>query len=267
MSERRKFNLRNVELHSKGFIVVKAELFCAFCNQQNEGGPQVICTCGWKDRIVDRESARERDVRSSVRMAVSALAVLLFTLHCMKWGEYSLSIPFYRVGQLTGLLSASGYKNLAAACFSIRHWDCVESANEQIFYKTKDAEFLRVNASVQRRLGKNDRAMAYYGRYLAAGGKNLLAHLEYAALLESKQREKEAIAVYEQALEVSPAESLPVQATAGLVRLETKKGDYAKALNRIITFYALAPNAKGYLNTEFEQLRLLLKKQRQVAHL
>lgn len=255
----------DVKLYAKGSIVMNSELYCAVCNEQHEGDQQVICTCGWKDRIVEREMAQQRDRRASVRMVISAVGVLVLALHFIKWGEYSFSIPFLRLRQATGLLSAGGYTDLATACTSIRQWSCVENAYEQVFLKTKDPEAIRMIASMQLRLEKNDQATESYGRYFKAGGKDLMAHLEYAALLESKHRVDEAMVIYRKAVELTPASKLPVQATAGLVRLEIKMERYTKALNRILEFHALAPNAKGYLNTELEQLRALVKNQRRVA--
>jgi len=69
-----------VNPYSKGLIVNNSELYCAVCNEQHEGDQQVICTCGCKDRIVEREMARERDVRASVRMVISAVGVLVLAL-------------------------------------------------------------------------------------------------------------------------------------------------------------------------------------------
>lgn len=198
-------------------------------------------------------------------MAISAVGVLVLALHFIKWGEYAFSLPFLRLRQATGLLSAGGYSDLATACASIRQWDCVENAFEQVFSKTKDPEAIRQIASMQLRLEKNDQAAESYSRYFAAGGKDVMAHLEYAALLESKHRVSEAMAIYKKAIDLTPASKLPVQATAGLVRLEIKMERYTKALNRILEFHALSPNAKGYLNTELEQLKALVKNQRRVA--
>ncbi len=245
--------------------MINSELFCAVCNEKHEGDQQVICTCGWKDRIVEREMARELDIRAAIRIAISAIGVLVLALHCIKWGEYSLSIPFLRLRQATGLLSAGGYADLATACTSIRQWSCAENAFEQVFAKSKDPEALRLIASMQLRLEQNDEATESYSRYFKAGGKDLTAHLEYAALLEAKHRVNEAMVIYRRAIDLTPASKLPVQATAGLVRLEIKMERYTKALNRILEFHELSPNAKGYLNTELEQLRALVKNQRRVA--
>ncbi len=245
---------------------MQSELFCAVCNEHQEGGQLVLCTCGWKDRILEREFARERDLRASVRIGISAIVVLVFALHFIKWGDYSFSIPFLRLRQATGLLSAGGYIDLASACMAVRQWDCVENSYEQVFERTKDPEPLRIISSLQLRLGKYELASDTYGRYFAAGGKDIRAHLDLAVLLESKHRLTEAMAVYKKAIDLTPAKSLPVQATAGLVRIEMKMERYSKALKRILDFHALAPNAKGYLNIELEQLRTLVKTQRRVAH-
>ncbi len=245
--------------------MINTELYCAVCNEKHEGEQQVICTCGWKDRIVEREMARQRDIRTSIRLAVSALGVLVMAMHFIKWGEHSFAVPFLRLRQATGLLSAGGYSDLATACSSIGQWGCVENSFEQVFQKTKDPEAIRMIASMQLRLEKNDQAAESYARYFKAGGKDMMAHLEYAALLESKHRVTEAMSIYKKAIDLTPASKLPVQATAGLVRLEMKMERYTKALNRILQFHALSPNAKGYLNTELEQLRALVKNQRRVA--
>lgn len=246
-------------------VVMNSELYCAVCNEKHEGEQQVICTCGWKDRIVEREMAHERDIRASIRMAISALGVLVLALHFLKWGQHSFSVPFLRFRQATGLLSAGGYSDLATACISIGQWSCVENSFEQVYLKTKDPDAIRMIASMQLRLEKNDLASESYARYFKAGGKHLIAHLEYAALLESKHRISEAMSIYKKAIDLTPASKLPVQATAGLVRLEIKMQRYTKALHRILEFHALSPNAKGYLNTELEQLRALVKNQRRVA--
>ena len=106
-------------------------LFCAVCNDpQNNPQPEtvVMCTCGWKDRIIERETERERDLQTAVKMGFSAIGVLLVALHFVKWGGEAFSIPFYRLGQVTGTLSSDGYLGLSQACISAGQWDCAENA-------------------------------------------------------------------------------------------------------------------------------------------
>jgi len=63
----------------------------------------------------------------------------------------------------------------------------VGNAFENVFAKTKDPEAIRMIASMQLRLEKNEQATESYGRYFKAGGKDIMAHLEYAALGESNR--------------------------------------------------------------------------------
>lgn len=243
-------------------------LFCAVCNDpQNNPQPEtvVMCTCGWKDRIIERETERERDLQTAIKMGFSAVGVFLVALHFVKWGGEAFSIPFYRLGQVTGTLSSDGYLGLSEACISAGQWDCAENAYMQSFLKSKNAETLKALASLQLRQQKNDLAIENYAAYVKNGGRDIQAYLEYAALLESKHRVNEALEVYKKAIELTPPNKLPVQPTAGLVRLEIKMERYTRALNRILEFHELAPNAKGYLNTELEQVRSILKNRRKLA--
>lgn len=243
-------------------------LFCAICNDaRNNPNPEtvVMCTCGWKDRIVERESERQRDLQTAIKMGFSAVGVFVFALHFVKWGGDSFSIPFYRLGQVTGMLSSDGYLNLAQTCISAGQWECAENAYQQSFLKSKNPESLAELASLQLRQQKNDLAIETYSSYVKNGGREIRAHLEYAVLLESKHRVSEAMEIYMKAIEFTPANKLPVQATAGLVRLEIKMERYTRALNRILEFHELAPNAKGYLNTELDQVRSILKNRRKLA--
>lgn len=243
-------------------------LFCAICNdaRNNPNSETVVmCTCGWKDRIVERETERHRDFQTAIKMGFSAVGVFVLALHFIKWGGDSFSIPFYRLGQVTGMLSGDGYLSLARTCISAGQWECAENAYLQAFLKTKNPDSLATLASLQLRQQKNDLAIEHYSAYVKNGGRDIQAHLEYAALLESKHRVNEAMDIYKNAIEFTPANKLPVQATAGLVRLEIKMERYTRAMNRILEFHELAPNAKGYLNTELDQVRSILKNRRKLA--
>jgi len=224
-----------------------------------------MCTCGWKDRIVERETERHRDFQTAIKMGFSAVGVFVLALHFVKWGGDSFSIPFYRLGQVTGMLSGDGYLSLARTCISAGQWECAENAYLQAFLKTKNPDSLATLASLQLRQQKNDLAIENYSAYVKNGGRDIQAHLEYAALLESKHRVNEAMDIYKNAIEFTPANKLPVQATAGLVRLEIKMERYTRAMNRILEFHELAPHAKGYLNTELDQVRSILKNRRKLA--
>jgi tetratricopeptide (TPR) repeat protein len=248
--------------------VTNSGLFCAICNdaRNNPNSETVVmCTCGWKDRIVERETERHRDFQTAIKMGFSAVGVFVLALHFIKWGGDSFSIPFYRLGQVTGMLSGDGYLSLARTCISAGQWECAENAYLQAFLKTKNPDSLATLASLQLRQQKNDLAIENYSAYVKNGGRDIQAHLEYAALLESKHRVNEAMDIYKNAIEFTPANKLPVQATAGLVRLEIKMERYTRAMNRILEFHELAPNAKGYLNTELDQVRSILKNRRKLA--
>ncbi len=243
-------------------------LFCAICNDaRNNPDPEtvVMCTCGWKDRIVERETERQRDLQTAIKLGFSAVGVFVLALHFVKWGGDAFSIPFYRLGQVTGTLSSEGYIGLARTCLAAGQWECTENAYLQSFLKSKNPESLAELASLQLRQQKNDLAIENYAAYVKNGGRDIQAHLEYAVLLESKHRVNEAMDIYRKAIEFTPASKLPVQATAGLVRLEIKMERYTRALNRILEFHELAPNARGYLNTELEQVRTILKNRRKLA--
>lgn len=212
-----------------------------------------MCECGWSDSSSSLKVAKVAE-RKTIRVMIAAAVTLIAVYgHLLNWGSYAVEIPFVKAGQITGLLSKEGYRELAAVCIKLNKWSCAKEAYTDLFTSKQDVEGLAERASLEYRLGESEIATATYASYFAAGGKNSDASYLYGYLLESAGRPADAQKAYEFGI-TNAGDRLPVRATTGLVQLLIKQGRYDEALSQINAFHESAGNAAGYLNTEREQL-------------
>ena len=223
-------------------------------------GALTICQCGWYDHRAERESVRKQQDRTSTALTVTMLFLVVFYSQAVSWGTHVLTIPLLRAQQASGLLSANGYQRLAQVCVETGHMDCAENALAQSYSKSSNPEALRLLSKLQLRLGKTGEAKQTYARYFQAGGKNYESMLTFAKMLELDRQDAKALSFYEASMQLE-SDRLPVQAVSGMVRLLMKKGQYREAYLRLRSFYASSGNARGYLNTEFQQIQLALRSQ------
>lgn len=219
-----------------------------------------ICQCGWSDPSPSLK-AREKSDRKAIQvMIVGAIALAAAYAHLVNWGTYALSIPVVKAEQWTGTLSKEGYNELAKACLGLGKISCAKNAYLELYQSKKDVDGLASLAKLQIRLNDNETGLRTFSAYFQAGGASADASLHYGRALEEAGRTDEAISFYEKSIAVS-GETLPVQATTGIVRILMKQGQYENALSRIQAFHESAGNAKGYLNTELTQLEQYLAQQ------
>lgn len=219
-----------------------------------------ICECGWTDNSPAKRFDGEVEKKTIMGMVVFCLALLAFYGHAMSWGSYAVAIPFVKLQQVTGTLSTQGYRDLADACIGLNKWSCARTAYLEIYTSNRDPQGLADLGHFEVRLGNTPAALSAYASYFKVGGKSGIASLEYGKVLETAGQADAAIAQYEESIKAREA-TLPIQATAGIVRILIKQGKYEQAYQRITDFHASAENAKGFLNTELAQLESTLSKQ------
>lgn len=212
-----------------------------------------ICECGWCDTGLTAQAVKATEKNVIRVMAVTAIAIAGFYGHLVSWGPHAMSIPLIKVQELTGTLTKQGYVDLARACIDLNKWDCAKNAYLGLFRETGDPLGFALLGKMQLRMNEDTNALHSFGNYFRLGGTDGDVALDYARLLEQTGRTQDARKYYEYSITARP-EVLPIRATAGIVRLLMKEGRYAEARERILAFHASAGNAKGYLNTELEQL-------------
>ncbi len=231
--------------------------FCPRCGTEftsaHHAAGHLICACGWFDESVDQHAAKLIEKKTINGMMIFAAVFVAGFLHIGSWGNHALSIPFTKLAQVTGLLSADGYRGLAQTCIELNKWTCAEGALKGLADERGTIEALAQLGSLDARLNKPAEAIAAYSTYEKRGGHDAMSLLNFAKVLETNGQDGEAIRVYEKSIAASP-EVLPVQATTGIVRLQMKQGHYTEAYERILAFHESAENAKGYMNTEAAQL-------------
>ena len=196
---------------------------------------------------------KELEKRAIKSMYIAAAVLVTGFMYVSSWGSYSMSLPLIKLQQITGTLSPQGYEELAQACMSLGKYDCVREAYMGGFKKSADPIFFAKLGRFEARLGSLQPSINAYGSYFKLGGTDADATIQYAKLLEEANLLDEALKFYEAAIPARP-EALPIQATAGIVRVMVKQGKYKEARERIMEFHRSAGNAKGYLNTELAQL-------------
>lgn len=223
-------------------------------------GKTAVCQCGWSDpRSEISAQVRAEKIKISAMM-VLAVAMIVSYAHLVSWGSYALQIPFVKIQQMTGTISKAGLTELAQACVELNKWTCAKKAYSQIYSQKQDAGGLALRARLEGRLGETENAMASFGEYFAAGGKDSENAYLYGSLLERSGHLNEAVQSYEFAA-ANIGDFLPWQATAGIVRVLMKQGKNEEALARIIAFQGSAENASGYLSAERAELEALMKNQ------
>jgi hypothetical protein len=237
---------------------MKFHSFCPRCGteftQEQSSTGSVICGCGWFDETTEIQATHKIENNTIKAMAAFGAVFILGFAHISSWGNYSLSIPFTKAAELTGMLSPDGYRNLAKTCIELNKWSCAENAYTELATERGDVQGFAQLGSLDGRLSKPQQAIAAYQAYEKAGGRDAMALLNYAKILEASAQDAEAQRVYEKSILAKP-EALPVQATTGIVRLQIKHGQYVEAYERILAFHDSAENANGYMNTESAQLQ------------
>lgn len=212
-----------------------------------------ICECGWCDNSGLNKLNKKNEKATINAMVAGAVALVVVFAYLATWGSYSFEIPFVKLRQITGTLSKQGHIELAEACIGLGRYECAKSAFLEISTSLGDNSGIAMRAKLEERLGESAAALSSYAQYMRTNGKDSSAFVAYARLLENANQSEEAFKYYEGAI-ANAGETLPVQATTGLVRLLMKQGKYEEALTRIQTFHQSAGNAVGYLNTELTQL-------------
>lgn len=231
--------------------------FCPQCNsllnQENYSTGHAICGCGWFDKAVVEQATKRYEKRAISYMAAAVIVMALGFGHMLNWGAYAFSIPLIKVQKITGTLSKEGYHELAQACIAMNKWSCAKDTYIDLYKRTGDSSSLKDLAHLQTLLKDPKAAMSTYASYFQVGGRDGEAALEYAGLLEVQGYLPDAYKYYEFSIAARP-ETLPVEATKGIVRMLIKEGRYNEARERILAFHESAGNAKGFLNTELSQL-------------
>lgn len=217
------------------------------------GSATMVCECGWLGSVQEKLAEKKNEQSVITMMVVAAIALAGFFGHFANWGSHAVRAPLLKGQALIGVLSTSGYQELAKICMEVHKYDCAQDAHLSLFKKKGDVEALLALARLQTRLNQRDIAAASYKSYFANGGKALGAAVEYATILEMKNDLAGALKYYDIAAN-EPTETLPVRATQGVVRLLLKKGHVTKAYSRITAFHGSAGNAKGYLNKELAEI-------------
>jgi len=225
---------------------------------------RAFCDCGWITPPAVQPSVVGyiNDIEKKTVLAMVGVTVVLVGLfaHFATWGSYGFQLPFVKLQQMTGLLSKSGYEELAKVCIQLGKYSCAKDAYVGEFNARGEKAGLANLARLQVRLGERAPALKTLEVYFQSGGQATESASLYGQLLEEANRTEEAIKAYQLAI-ANAGEILPVTATTNLVHILMRQGKYAKAYEAIEAFQNSAGNAIGYLNTEKAQLETYLHKQ------
>ncbi len=208
-----------------------------------------VCRCGWTSGDTVDLHRKQEEKKAITAMSSVAVLILLLFVHVMNWGSYSSTVPFLQIGQMVGMLSDQGYKDYITISLKLGKFEKAESLAISRVKSTRNIEALADLGRLQTALGKQDVAMSSYSQYFSSGGKSGDAAVQYGQLLEAAGQDGEALKMYDISV-LSRPEVLPIQATAGIVRILYKQGRYEEAYGRVVDFHNSAGNAKGFLNTE-----------------
>lgn len=217
------------------------------------GGLFICTSCGWTESLSEKRRDEKVEKQTVGGLIIGVALLTALTLHTFVWGSNALTIPFYKLGQLTGTLSVEGYDRLADICMDVRKYACARQAYVDSYRQTQAPDSLTKLARLQVRMQENPAAMVTLTTYFRAGGTDGEAAILLGQLLEQSGQDSEALRMYEKSIELRP-DQLPVSATGAIVRILMRQGRYEEAHSRLLSFHASAGNAKGYLNTELYQV-------------
>jgi tetratricopeptide (TPR) repeat protein len=234
---------------------------CTYCGSdlKQDFRSVAFCSCGWVDRKSEKKMAQETDKRMAKRIVIFGVLMAAFMGHLFNWGGFAFRIPVIRAQQVTGILSAQGYDELAQICTALNKWSCAQNAYNQEFSKSNDATALLKLAKLQQKIDKKTEATQSYERYFAANGDDGVAMIELGNLLIEKKEFTKALKLFEKSIAARP-DILPVRATSGIVKTMMKQGRLRDARARLVAFHKSAENATSYLNAEKEALDEAMQK-------
>lgn len=223
-------------------------------------GPASICKCGWQDPRPMAQNQEKWDRKLSLQLLGFALVTFYTFAHLAMWGSFPIQGPILKLKQTMAISPRATNLELASICIELANWDCAKNAYYNLYHSGDPAGLVHLGR-LQMRLKENDAAFISFDRYFQAGGKDLTAARDFGKLLEEKGQNELAIQYFEKSIDPK-ADTLPIYATAGIVRVLMKKGMKEEAMQRILDFHELADNAKGYFGAEYEQLSKTVKVKR-----
>ena len=102
----------------------------------------IVCSCGWIDDSPVETALKANEKKSIRAMAIFGVLFVAGFCHLGSWGSHAFSIPFTKIAQITGTLSAEGYHNLAQTCIDLNKWSCAENAYLDLATSRGDVEGL-----------------------------------------------------------------------------------------------------------------------------
>jgi len=205
-----------------------------------------------------KEKEAETELVTAVRVAPDVLNTrLILSAYHMRSGNYAKALSVTRAGLTGGKNDAPLYNNLARIQFADRK--PAEGLKSLEKAKASDPDFLATYfnlALYQASSGNYDKALGEYSAVLRRDPKNVRAMLSTAALLQMKQKDGEALAMYEKATDTKdPAAYL------ALAGYHSKKKAYGKALSvlddaiKTVPRNAPAMEMKGQILLEEKEYR------------
>ena len=159
---------------------------CPRCRQQiqNErlrGAPIVCNSCG--NVLSPTQKATEEGLERSFLVITITTAVFIVAsfIHVANWGNASLEVVGFKLGELIGTNSSQSIERMAKKCLEQKKFECTEKMY---------AELARADSKQLLRLGKFQlsqrkfkEASDSFRRFFAAGGGNIEANYMYAKAL------------------------------------------------------------------------------------
>lgn len=240
---------------------MSSKSFCPRCDSylppERRVNGYAICTCGWSDSTP--AAIAWTDIQQRTIYSLIAFVIVSSTLyaHFANWGRHALAGPALTVREWTGTLPKDGYRRLAVMCKELGKWSCAEKAYLGLHEKKGETRALVDLAEMRSSRGQIELALDAYRSYFNAGGRESSVATDFARLLETKGEEKEALRYYGKAVTYS-RNKFNVQATAGVLRVLYKNGQYADAYKLIQAFHRKGPAARHYFNEERSRLETIL---------
>ena len=227
-------------------------LNCPVCSAKvQKAGHTVFCACGWS-KSFNTPASNHMQKNVTKGLIIAGLGLMAGFAYLGYWGGNSLTIAPLKVRQWTGSLDQKSFSELKRICMGLKKYDCVEKATESYFQSSKDLAILEELGHFQYRRRKFQSAEKTYNLYFTNKGRSVKTAYNYAKILESAGKTKEALSYYQYALSAK-ADTVQISVMRSYIDLLLKSGNVAQAKKELLQLEPLLKRAGSLVQQEYDR--------------
>ncbi len=220
----------------------------------------VICNhCGHSATPNEKSVVNKMERRCTQWMVALSVLFVASYIQLMNWDTHSLSVIQLSVKDAMGASTITDTEQMAAICFDLKKWDCVESEYRKIAQQ-KPEQWFELGRFQVKRAKTQAAAESFYAYFNGFNNQDpdqerqLEASYLYAKALAELGQVDEAVTYFEQVLASRP-EVLQVTVVQNYVRMLMSHKRYEQAEKLIKDVRGQGPTAESFMEPEFQEIR------------